>query len=304
MTATKNTSNQKKGNRCGCTVDNPSTFKSPSYSKRRPKLIEQAKYRLNSVTGKGEGYRNFLHKYKEKRRQQVSNRQMRLEGRSRIAIFGGAVFDHLDLETMQLGYWCRESGQWVPTSWDDIHNAILDSLEEHEAYSYQRLSDEKARWKACGFLRVKKRYYDTGLENDDGSKIYRQDISASFVTEAALVDLGLHPDAIKKAREESTERNEAIRKRHAEAMPFVKTVEAMQVLRDTAKNYKGKVRQWYEKQVSNLHAVSQKVKDSREAKAAAKKPQKAPDSLRMAGLIDKYLSQGFTFKEAKQKALE
>jgi hypothetical protein len=241
-----------KGNRCGHDSQSPKIYALPTVYKSRPKIITQAKYRANGVA-LGRSWHNpaYLLHYKESRRNDVSLRQQRTEGRSRFAQVAGVILDHTDLEMMQVGRWDKKTGMFSPYSWQELWIILLNNQGENESFSRDRFYQEIRRFQAAGYIRVQKRHYETGEENADGTAEVRQDVAHKWVCSRFFEDLALSIDELKKARKVSSDKNDKLRMTAAVSQcannPLAKAAEAVVKMFESAKNGEySKVRKYYE----------------------------------------------------------
>lgn len=263
---TTDTINIIKGNKCGHNAQSPKIYVSPSAYKRRPELLSRAKHRANNVA-LGRSWLNpqYLKHYKEARRVDVSLRKQRSEGRSRFSQFSGAIYDHLDLETMQLGRWDAKTGIFAPYSWSEILGVLQSIQGDSEKFSRDRMFQEVRRWKAAGYIREQKRHYETGELDGNGAPVMRQDVAHKWICTRALLELGLTEDQIKAARKASKERNKRLRMEAAVGMcsnnPLAKAAQAVAEMEASARDgRKSQVRQYYEQKRAEYDLISARRK--------------------------------------------
>lgn len=198
------------GNKCGHNKNAPARYQHPRLTKR-PKLIQQAKYRLYSINDTARGYRSYFKALKNYRFTELKTaRKTRSESREAFALMCSSIFDHLDLETMALGRW-MPNGEFQSFSYDDIYQTMREALPEHIDYSERRFWRHIRLLKGSGYLRSRRRRYNTGQVDSDGNPIIREDVSVKFVTRRLLTDLGFSEDQVKEARSISKKRNAKIR---------------------------------------------------------------------------------------------
>lgn len=255
---TDNTSNHITGNKCGHNAESPKIYTQPTFFKKRPALLSRAKFRANNVaTGRSWHNPQYLHHYKSQRRRDVSLRQMRSEGRSRFSQVAGAIIDHLDLETMQLGRWDTKSGMFCPYSWAEILGILTSIQGDHENFSRDRMYQELRRFVATGYLRVQKRHYATGEQDDNGRDVVRQDVAHKWVCVRLFEDLGISKEDLELARKASSKRNDQIRMNAAVAQcannPTAKPAEAIALMVKSAREGSySKVRQYFEQKRAEI----------------------------------------------------
>lgn len=264
---TRKQANEFKGNRCGHDAKSPKIYALPRQYKARPKIITQAKFRANGVA-LGQSWHNpaYLLHYKESRRNNVSLRQQRTEGRSRFAQVAGVILDHTDLEMMQIGRWDKKTGLFSPYSWQDLWIILLNNQGENESFSRDRFYEEINMMKAAGYIRVQKRHYETGEENADGTAEVRQDVAHKWVCSRFFEDLALSIEELKKARKESSDKNDKLRMAAAVAQcannPLAKAAEAVVKMFESARDGEySKVRKYYEQKKAQ-HNLKKAAKSS------------------------------------------
>lgn len=228
------------GNRCGHNKNAPTIYIHPRLNKR-PELISRAKFRVSSINDRAKGYKNYFHSLKNYRfTSKKTCRKTRSESREAFALLCSAILDRLDLETMALGRWMTD-GEFQSYSYDDIYQTMLEALPAHVTYSERRFYRHIKLMKGAGYLRSKRRRYDTGLLDDKGERIYREDVSVKFITKRFLNEMGFQSEQIDAARLASRQRNEKTREKSG-----------LLKLSDAVLNTAGRARKWYKSKVSGM----------------------------------------------------
>jgi hypothetical protein len=297
-----------KGNRCGHNTESPKIYQSPPRIKKRPSLLTRAKYRANNVAlGRSWDNPQYLRNYKEQRQLDISYRKMRSEGRSRFAQFSGVVFDHIDLETMQVGHWSVRTGLFVPYSWVEISGVLDESQSKGagENFSRSRMYDEIDIWQSVGYLRNQERVYKAG-EDQNGKTKFRQDVSHKWICKRLFLELGLTEKEIEEARQESKKRNDITRMNAAVSLcannPQAKAADAIVLMQLSARNgARSKIRQYYDrKKAEQAIKDVERAQEAKETNTPTNAPtheKKAARACRVAMLIK---STGMTKTEAEK----
>lgn len=232
------------GNKCGHNKAAPARYLHAKLGKR-PKIIQQAKYRLYSVNDTSLGYRNYFESLKKYRFiTRKTCRQVRSESREALTIVGAALLDFVDLETMALGKW-ESNGEFRARTYQEIYKALCEAIPEENGYSERRFWRHIRVLKDSRYIRSKRRAYKTGKLKDDGSPEIREDVSVKFVTKRFFYEMGFTPEQLEDAREISRKRNLKTRP------PMTDALKRAMLLKTPGKTHK-----WYKEQQQIEQAAS------------------------------------------------
>lgn len=234
------------GNKCGHSVQNPRRYGMAKF-KNRPQTIEQIKRRAHSLTIKAEGWRNYLPTLRSNRK---SSRLQRSESRHALSWLISVLVDRMDLETMAVGYWCKDSGKFIPLTIEDIFESLKTHCTDDEMYSISRVKRHWRLLREAGYVFSERRVYGTGkYETDpvtgDEKEIVREDVSIKYIKPKLLKELGFKfgskakpskfDNQFQRDRQRTTEKNRALRKLAGVVDPVA----------DLLKGAVGKSRAWY-----------------------------------------------------------